>query len=107
MPALLRNVGAVLSLMSSTAVEASFFGHRPIFLTEDARHQFSEIFKADKADVINDMDALMEHLGTMPEMVGGTPSLLRTDLKHTVSRLLSIADQRTENSQQRHQHLVC
>lgn len=97
MPALLRNVGAVLSLMSSTAVEASFFGHRPIFLTEDARHQFSEIFKADKADVINDMDALMEHLGTMAQNAGPVERPYhRTDLKHTVSRLLSIADQRTE-----------
>lgn len=73
LPALLRNADAVLSLMSSTAIEASFFGHRPIFLTEDARMQFSQVFEADKADVITDPTLLMARLTELSR--GGEKSL--------------------------------
>lgn len=69
LPALLRNVDAVLSLMSSTAIEAAFFGHRPIFLSDDARMQYLSLFKADKADVITGMPALREHLEKMAQNV--------------------------------------
>ena len=98
MPALLRNVDAVLSLMSSTAVEACFFGHRPIFLTEDARMQFFEIFKADKVEVISDMDTLMVHLAALAEVNGRLRQRPhhRTDLKQTLSTLLSMADEYRE-----------
>ena len=93
MPALLRNVDAVLSLMSSTAVEASFFGHRPVFLTEDVRMQFSEIFKADKADIISNMDALMNHLAAMAQGHGRAQRPdHRTDLQQTLNVLLSMAE---------------
>lgn len=94
MPALLRNVDAVLSLMSSTAVEACFFGHRPIFLSEDARMQFFEIFEANKVDVISNMDALMAHLATLEERRGRVEQrpYHRTDLNQTLTKLLSIAE---------------
>ncbi len=100
MPALLRNVNAVLTLMSSTAVESAFFGHRPIFLTEDARMQFSGIFKADKADVISNMEAVMARLKTMAQE-GRRPAQRpyhRTDLKHTLNALLAMARNHPDDS---------
>ncbi len=89
MPALLRNVDAVLSLMSSTAVEAAFFGHRPVFLTEDARMQFSAIFETDRADVIIDMPALTTHLATLEQGRGHVQRRANpSDLRETMRALL-------------------
>ncbi|MEY4964938.1 MAG: hypothetical protein RL274_521 [Pseudomonadota bacterium] len=88
MPALLRNVDAVLSLMSSTAVEAAFFGHRPIFLTQDARMQFSAIFKTNRADIITDKQALIEHLTALEQGHGRVQRRPhRSNLRDTVRDL--------------------
>lgn len=88
MPALLRNVDAVLSLMSSTAVEAAFFGHRPVFLTEDARMQFSAIFQNDRADIITDRQALIDHLTALEQGYGRVQRRPhRSDLRDTVRDL--------------------
>ena len=59
LPALLRNVDAVITMMSSTAFEAQNFGHRTIFLTEYARALWPQLVKSGKAEVIVDM-ALLE-----------------------------------------------
>lgn len=94
LPALLRNVSAVLSLLSSTAVEASYFGHRAVFLTEDARKQFSELFEADHAEVITDMSVLEARLAAMEQEL---KPLQRTynppALKQTLNRLFEMARQ--------------
>jgi hypothetical protein len=93
MPALLRNVDAVISLMSSTAVEAAFFGHRPIFLTEDARMQFSAIFHADRAQIITDMHALTDHLKALEQGQGRVQRRPhRSDLRATMQALLVSAN---------------
>lgn len=65
LPALLRNVDTVIGLISSVAIEASFFGHRPVFLTEDARDVFPDLFAAGKADIITDFDVLNSRLSTL------------------------------------------
>ena len=94
LPALLRNVDAVLSLMSGAAVEASYFGHRPVFLTQDARKFFSGIFKTDRAQIIADMDALRYHLETL-ESAGRqrVRPRLPPDISQTVHALLGIAEE--------------
>ncbi len=92
LPALLRNVDAVLSLMSGAAVEASYFGHRPIFLTEDAREYFSGIFESDKAQITTDMETLRQHLKALES--AGQQRLHRhvpPDINQTVQTLFGMA----------------
>ena len=94
LPALLRNVDAVLSLMSGAAVEASYFGHRPVFLTQDARKYFSGIFKTDRAQIIADMDALRHHLEALES--AGRQRLhphLPPDISQTLHTLLGMAQE--------------
>ena len=65
---------------------------------EDARMQFFEIFKADKVEVISDMDTLMVHLAALAEVNGRLRQRPhhRTDLKQTLSTLLSMTDEYRE-----------
>jgi len=65
LPALLRNVDAVIAMLSSTAFEAKNFGHRAIFLSEDAKSAWPQLIQSGKADVITDMNQLREHLKQM------------------------------------------
>lgn len=90
LPALLRNMDAVITLMSSTAMEATFFGHRPVFLTQDARMQFAEIFASDRADVITNMDALIQHLKTLERGRTAGPQYHSPDLRQKVCDLLKM-----------------
>jgi len=62
LPGLLRNVDAVIAMISSTAFEASSFGHRAIFLSEDARSAWPQLIRSGKADIITDMDLLRKRL---------------------------------------------
>lgn len=93
LPAILANVDAVLSLMSSTAIEAQYFGFRPIFLTEDARVQLPAIFEGDRAEVITNSENLLKHLETIaqkkdrPKMRYQSP-----DMKKTAQTLLRLAE---------------
>lgn len=62
LPALLRNMNCILCLLSSTAFEASEFGHRTIFITEDARDLWPDLIESGQADVITDMKVLLRHM---------------------------------------------
>ena len=57
-----------------------------------------EIFKADKVEVISDTDTLMVHLAALAEVNGRLRQRPhhRTDLKQTLSTLLSMTDEYRE-----------
>lgn len=92
LPAILANVDAVLSLMSSTAIEAQYFGHRPIFLTEDARVQLPALFKANGAEVITSTEELLKRLEAMAQNEERPkPRYQSPDIKNTAQALLHLA----------------
>lgn len=70
LPALLMNVDTVLTLMSSIAFDASFFGHRTIFLTEDARSFWPRLLESGDGEIVSAMPLLEKTLREI-ELGGG------------------------------------
>jgi len=81
LPALLMNVDTVLTLMSSIAFDASFFGHRTIFLTEDARSFWPRLLESGAGEIVSAMPMLEKKLCEISAgagrkaPLGDTPSL--------------------------------
>src|SRR5882672_6126240 len=66
LPALLRHVDVALSLKSGAGVEASMFGVKPIFLSQEAGGLLPTLLKGGKAEIIDDMAILERRLAAMP-----------------------------------------
>jgi hypothetical protein len=62
LPALLMNVDTVLTLMSSIAFDASFFGHRTIFLTQDARSFWPGLLESGAGEIVSTVPMLEKKL---------------------------------------------
>lgn len=98
LPALLRNVDAVITMMSSTAFEAQSFGHRTILLTEYARALWPQLVTSGKAEIIVDMALLQTRLqqleaGREQEQSGPAAA---PPLAETLSTLLRLAGEYKE-----------
>ena len=89
LPALLRHMDAFVSIRSGAAIEASMFGLKPIFLAPVAKDLFPTLFENEKAEIVDDVNALTEHLrATLPAEKTRTP---QPSLDGVMSRLNSIA----------------
>src|SRR6266446_4759427 len=89
LPALLRHMDAVLSLKSGAGVEASMFGVKPIFLSQEAGGLFPWLLKDSKAEIIDDMAALERRSTTIPRKEKAR--LQQPALQETLKRLEAMA----------------
>jgi len=88
LPALLMNVDTVLTLMSSIAFDASLFGHRTIFLTEDARSFWPRLLESGASEIVSAMPLLEKKLRDIERGAGRKAPPTDTPTLHTSLRTL-------------------
>ena len=66
LPALLRHMSVIVSRYSGSSAEAAAFGVPALFLSEEARGQFSDLIDRELATVV-DMDSLQASIARIPQ----------------------------------------
>jgi hypothetical protein len=90
LPALLRNMSAVISRFSGASVEAAVLGVPAIFLSEEARGQFSDLIDQGLAKVV-EIETLNAVIAAMPAKVLRPVPAPVPELQLTLDRLREMA----------------
>jgi hypothetical protein len=91
LPALLRHMDVVVTATSGSAVEASMFGVKTLFLSQDARNFHPRLIEAGDAEIVTDMNGLAQRLRDQPR--NPAKGIVQPDLSGTLSRLRKMADE--------------
>jgi hypothetical protein len=90
LPVLLRHMSVVVSRFSGASVEAAFLGVPAIFLSEEARGQFSDLIDRGLAHVVQ-IARLIETIASMPAVPARPTALSFPDLNATLLQLQDMA----------------
>jgi hypothetical protein len=92
LPALLRQMSVVVSRFSGASAEAAFFGVPAIFISEEARGQFSDLIDRGFAAVV-EIEALNAAIAAMPAVPVRPPATWAPvpEVGQTLARLMEMA----------------
>ena len=90
LPALLRHMSVIISLFSGAAVEAAEFGVPALFLSDEARGRFPELFAHGLATVCAPQD-VGARIGLLPGRPQRPPPQLRPGIAQSLERLQEMA----------------
>ena len=92
LPALLRQMSVVVSRFSGASAEAAFFGVPAIFISEEARGQFSDLIDRGFAAVV-EIEALNAAIAAMPAVRVRPPTTSAPvpEVGQTFARLMEMA----------------
>jgi hypothetical protein len=90
LPALLRHMSVLVSRYSGASAEAAAFGVPALFLSEEARGQFSDLIDRGLADIV-DIKTLNAKIARMPRVPVRPASVPPPDLDETLLRLEGMA----------------
>ena len=90
LPVLLRHMSVVVSRFSGAAVEGAFLGVPAIFLSEEARGQFSDLIDRGLASIVQ-MARLIETIAGMPAAAARLTALRFPDINSTLLELQELA----------------
>jgi hypothetical protein len=90
LPALLRHMSVVVSRFSGASVEGSFLGVPAIFLSEEARGQFSDLIDRGLASIVS-IARLVETIAAMPAVRARPAALSFPDIDATLVELQKMA----------------
>lgn len=86
LPALLRHVSVLVSRFSGASAEAESFGVPALFLSEEARGQFSRLIERGAARVVQ-IGQLIETIARLPRVAVRPPIVAAPQLDETLSRI--------------------
>jgi hypothetical protein len=90
LPVLLRHMSVVVSRFSGAAVEGAFLGVPAIFLSEEARGQFSDLIDRGLASIVQ-IARLVETIAGMPAVAARLTALRFPDINSTLLELQEFA----------------
>ena len=94
LPALLRRVNVLVSRFSGASAEAANFGVPALFLSEEARGQFSALIERGLATIVP-LPNLIETIAQLPTMTRRPTLIAAPDLHESLSQLERIAREYT------------
>lgn len=90
LPVLLRHMSVVVSQFSGASTEGAFLGVPAIFLSEEARGQFSDLIDRGHARIVP-VGRLIEAIAALPARASGPTALKFPDLEATLMELQQMA----------------
>jgi hypothetical protein len=89
LPALLRHMSVAVSLSSGSAAEAAVFGVPALFLSNEARGQFSDLIDRGLGAVLN-VGSICSHIAQLPKP-SRPPPIRQPSIEQTLTQLQSLA----------------